>query len=207
VVRAVARLEERRGAPLPERFAALERRRLEEILTAWLELEKGREAFEVIQPEGEREGNVGGIHLAEAVEAFGYRFVGDEDVFLRLLGEREDERLVVSRGRAHNPRTQRQPREPLWVNMQEATGKLDVAREVRAQDDLGPAVRNQAVADIGLLCRGDDGLPVLAHFAREARWDAVLTVLVFGEHVVAFIKDEHVLQDLPRARIVLAQQE
>src|SRR5450759_1888055 len=105
VVREVARLEERRGAPLPERFAALERRRLEEILTAWLELEKGREAFEVIQPEGEREGNVGGIHLAEAVEAFGYRFVGDEDVFLRLLGEREDERLVVSRGRAHNPRT------------------------------------------------------------------------------------------------------
>jgi len=60
---AIARLEARRGAPLPERFAQLERRRLEQLAAEWLEIEKQREPFEVMQPEGEQEAEVGGIRF------------------------------------------------------------------------------------------------------------------------------------------------
>src|ERR1039457_6769906 len=84
VARAVTRVEERRGAPLPERFAVLERRRLEEILTAWLELEKGREAFEVIQPESERDGSVSGIHFKVKIDRID-----------RLTGHGDGERDVI----------------------------------------------------------------------------------------------------------------
>ena len=65
---AVARLEERLGAPLPERFAALEHRRLEHIVTDWLEIEKRREPFEVVKPEGERNAEVGGIHFKVKID-------------------------------------------------------------------------------------------------------------------------------------------
>ncbi len=60
---AVGRLEERRGAPLPERFAQLERQRLERLTAEWLELEKQREPFEVLEPETDREAEVGGIQF------------------------------------------------------------------------------------------------------------------------------------------------
>jgi ATP-dependent helicase/nuclease subunit B len=60
---AIARLEDRRGAPLPERFAQLERRRLERLAAEWLEIEKLREPFEVVEPEDEREPEVGGIRF------------------------------------------------------------------------------------------------------------------------------------------------
>jgi probable DNA repair protein len=66
--RAVARIEERRGAPLPERFAALERRRLQQLVTEWLEQEKRREPFEVVQPEKGREAEVGGIRFRVRID-------------------------------------------------------------------------------------------------------------------------------------------
>src|ERR1039457_5257554 len=42
------------GVDLPQRFSELESRRLERLLGGWLEIERQRSAFEVIQPEGER---------------------------------------------------------------------------------------------------------------------------------------------------------
>ncbi len=60
---AIERFQARRGAPLPERFAQLERRRLEQLAAEWLEIEKQREPFEVVQPEGEQEAEVGGIRF------------------------------------------------------------------------------------------------------------------------------------------------
>jgi probable DNA repair protein len=68
VASAVERTERHRGAPLPERFAALERRRLEQIVSDWLEIEKRREPFEVIRPEGERDAEVGGIHFRVKID-------------------------------------------------------------------------------------------------------------------------------------------
>ncbi len=60
---AVERLEERRGAPLPERFAELERRRLERLTAEWLNVERSRAPFEVLEPEVNREAEVGGIRF------------------------------------------------------------------------------------------------------------------------------------------------
>ena len=68
VASAVARLEQRLGVPLPERFAAIECRRLEHIITEWLEIEKLRQPFEVVKPEGEREAEVGGIHFKVKID-------------------------------------------------------------------------------------------------------------------------------------------
>jgi probable DNA repair protein len=68
VAHAVTQFQDRRGAPLPARFAALERRRLEQIVSEWLELEKRREPFEVVEPEGGRDAEVGGIHFKVKID-------------------------------------------------------------------------------------------------------------------------------------------
>lgn len=61
VRKAIARLERGTGAKLPERFALLETQRLEGLVLAWLELEKERGPFEVIQPEEGQYAELGGI--------------------------------------------------------------------------------------------------------------------------------------------------
>jgi probable DNA repair protein len=81
VAMAVERFANDRGAPLPERFAALERRRLERIVSDWLELEKLREPFEVIKPEGERDAEVGGIHFRVKIDRID-RIIGERDVII-----------------------------------------------------------------------------------------------------------------------------
>ncbi|MFH1573025.1 MAG: PD-(D/E)XK nuclease family protein [Acidobacteriota bacterium] len=65
---AIARLEQERGVSLPERFAELERKRLEHLVIEWLELEKTREPFEVVQPEGERYAEVSGIRCKVKID-------------------------------------------------------------------------------------------------------------------------------------------
>jgi probable DNA repair protein len=59
---AIERLERSIGGEIPQRFALLESRRLERLVSAWLDIEKQRGAFEVIQPEGERYADLSGIH-------------------------------------------------------------------------------------------------------------------------------------------------
>ena len=81
VASAVRRFEEERGAPLPGRFASLERRRLERIVNDWLELEKRREPFEVIKPEGECEAEIGGIHFRVKIDRID-RIAGERDVII-----------------------------------------------------------------------------------------------------------------------------
>ena len=81
VASAVRHFEEDRGAPLPERFAALELRRLERVVNDWLELEKRREPFEVIKPEGERDAEVGGIHFRVKIDRID-RIAGQRDVII-----------------------------------------------------------------------------------------------------------------------------
>ena len=61
VRKAMGRLERDTGAELPERFGALDAQRLEGLVTAWLELEKERGPFEVIQPEEGSSAELGGI--------------------------------------------------------------------------------------------------------------------------------------------------
>jgi probable DNA repair protein len=68
VVRAVERWEEERGSPLPERFAALERQRLERLMSEWLEYEKQREPFEVLPPEEERYVEVSGVRARVKID-------------------------------------------------------------------------------------------------------------------------------------------
>ena len=65
---AISKLQDNQGAPLPDRFAALERRRLKRLISDWLEIEKKREPFEVVQPEGERHAEVGGIRFKVKID-------------------------------------------------------------------------------------------------------------------------------------------
>jgi len=60
---AIERLRGYSGREIPQRFAELEYRRLERLLGDWLEIERQRSAFEVVQPEGERYADLGGIHV------------------------------------------------------------------------------------------------------------------------------------------------
>ncbi len=58
---ALQALSERRGDPLPERFAQLEEQRLACILGEWIEAEKRRQPFTVVESEGERYVTAGGV--------------------------------------------------------------------------------------------------------------------------------------------------
>jgi ATP-dependent helicase/nuclease subunit B len=61
VLRALDALADRRGSPLPPRFAALEQKRLEARVLEWLAVERDRSPFTVVQPEGERHAELGGV--------------------------------------------------------------------------------------------------------------------------------------------------
>jgi ATP-dependent helicase/nuclease subunit B len=58
---AIAAVSERRGDPLPERFGALEEQRLGRILGGWMEAEKNRQPFTVIESEAEHYAVAGGV--------------------------------------------------------------------------------------------------------------------------------------------------
>ena len=61
---ALARLAEQRGASLPERFERMERRRLTELATEWLGIERQRQSpFRVVAAERRRQVEVGGLTL------------------------------------------------------------------------------------------------------------------------------------------------
>jgi probable DNA repair protein len=65
---AIQALSERRGDPLPERFAALEEQRLARILGEWIEVEKRRQPFTVVASEGERYADAGGVRCRVKVD-------------------------------------------------------------------------------------------------------------------------------------------
>jgi len=68
VASAIRSLAEDRGSELAPNFAAIEQSRLESLLRNWLELEKHRAPFEVIQPEGERYAELGGIRFKVRID-------------------------------------------------------------------------------------------------------------------------------------------
>jgi ATP-dependent helicase/nuclease subunit B len=66
---AITRLEQNRGSALPKSFAALERERLRQLITDWLEIEKNRQQpFEVISPEKEKYAEVSGIRFKVKID-------------------------------------------------------------------------------------------------------------------------------------------
>ena len=66
---AITRLERHRGSTLPKGFAALERERLRQLISDWLEIEKDRQQpFEVISPEEEKYAEVSGIRFKVKID-------------------------------------------------------------------------------------------------------------------------------------------
>jgi probable DNA repair protein len=65
---AIARLEQDAGGAIPERFAGLEKRRLEHLVSGWLEVEKLRGRFEVTRPERDSYADLGGIHARVKID-------------------------------------------------------------------------------------------------------------------------------------------
>lgn len=84
---ALARFEQERGSALPPRFADLERARLQRLLTDWLEFEKKREPFEVVQPEGERFAEVSGIRFKVKIDRIDRLSDGREAIIDYKTGE------------------------------------------------------------------------------------------------------------------------
>jgi probable DNA repair protein len=179
VARAVTRVEERRGAPLPERFAVLERRRLEEILTAWLELEKGREAFEVIQPEGERDGNVGGIHFKVKIDRID-RIAGERDVII-------DYKTGLTSIRSWETERPEEPQLPLYSVVY---GERPLAAVLFAQLKTGE-LKFKGVKDDAVVIPGADSGDLAA---RITEWRNVM------EHLAAEFRAGHAEAD-PKAPV------
>ena len=65
---AIQALSERRGDPLPERFAALEERRLTGILGEWMEAERKRQPFTVMECEADHYATAGGVRAKVKVD-------------------------------------------------------------------------------------------------------------------------------------------
>ncbi len=65
---AIAHLERNRGSALPRSFAALERARLRQLITEWLEIDKNRQPFEVTRPEEEKFAEVSGIRFKVKID-------------------------------------------------------------------------------------------------------------------------------------------
>ena len=64
--RALERVE--RDRPLPAGFAALERQRLRRLAAEWLEVDREREPFEVIEPEEEKFAETGGVRFRVKID-------------------------------------------------------------------------------------------------------------------------------------------
>jgi ATP-dependent helicase/nuclease subunit B len=84
---AIARFERDRGSALPGRFAALERDRLRQLIADWLEIEKHRQPFEVVQPEGERFAEVSGIRCKVKIDRIDRLSDGREVIIDYKTGE------------------------------------------------------------------------------------------------------------------------
>jgi probable DNA repair protein len=65
---AINRFELERGTALPKRFASLERERLRKLMVEWLEFEKFRPPFEVVQPESELFAELNGIRFKVKID-------------------------------------------------------------------------------------------------------------------------------------------
>jgi probable DNA repair protein len=65
---AMARFNLERGTTLPRRFAEPEQERLRQLIADWLEIEKARQPFEVVRPEGERFAEVSGIRCKVKID-------------------------------------------------------------------------------------------------------------------------------------------
>ena len=68
VKRAIDWIATHRGDALPEKFAALERKRIERLIHEWLDIEKQRAPFAVLEFESERYAEAGGIRCKVRVD-------------------------------------------------------------------------------------------------------------------------------------------
>ena len=68
VAGAMASIERLRGERLPEAFAAIEQERLEDLLGKWLELEKRRAPFTVLESERTRTAEAGGVRCEVKID-------------------------------------------------------------------------------------------------------------------------------------------
>jgi ATP-dependent helicase/nuclease subunit B len=84
---AITRFERERGSAIPVRFAALERERLRQLIAEWLAIEKTRQPFEVIQPEGERFAEVSGIRCKVKIDRIDRLSDGREVIIDYKTGE------------------------------------------------------------------------------------------------------------------------
>jgi len=158
---AIARIEDDRGAPLPARFSALEQQRIERVVVEWLELEKTRPPFEVIQPEGERRGELKGVRFRVRIDRIDRLADGREVIVDYKTGSPS----------VHSWDTERpeEPQLPLYSTMHEAP----LAGVLFGQVKTGQC-RFMGLVDEGVMIPGAEATDLRA---RIDAWRVVLETL------------------------------
>ncbi len=128
---AVARLRERRPGVLEGRFAELERARLEHLARDWLELEKGREDFEVVAREDKRTLTAGGLEFSGRIDRMD-RLSDGKDAAAHLLIDYKTGRQLSPRAWMGERPTE--PQLPLYaVNAPEEVAAVAYAKVRRGE--------------------------------------------------------------------------
>lgn len=156
VDRAIERFERER--PLPARFAALERQRLRGLAAEWLEVDREREPFEVIEPEEEKFAETGGV-----------RFRVKIDRVDRLADGREmivDYKTGITTPRSWESDRPEEPQLPLYGTIHEKPLAGVLYARVRAGD-----LRFVGLVDDDVTLRGCEQIDL---GAQVDRWRAVL---------------------------------
>ncbi len=142
---ALAAIAARRKDPLPATFAAIERARLESLLREWLEIEKRRAPFRVVEHEGKRYAEAGGVRCEVRVDRIdrlddGREAIVDYKTGLPTLsswtGERPDEPQLPLYAASH----QGEVAAVLFAQLR--TGEL-AFKGYAAQDGLVPGVKGR----------------------------------------------------------------
>jgi RecB family exonuclease len=155
---AIERFERERGRPLPARFAALERQRLRRLTADWLEVDRERESFEVIEPEEDKYAETGGV-----------RFRVKIDRVDRLADGREmivDYKTGITSPRSWESDRPEEPQLPLYGTIHEKPLAGVLYARVRAGD-----LRFIGLVDDGVTLPGCEQVDL---GAKVDRWRAVL---------------------------------
>jgi probable DNA repair protein len=155
---AISRLENDRGGQLPPRFALLERQRLERLIAQWLEIEKSRKPFEVVQPEGERYAEMAGIRVKVRIDRID-RLPDDREVIIDYK---------TGSPNIHSWDTDRpeEPQLPLYSTIHETPLAAVLFAEVKPGE-----VRFRGLTDGAVVIPGADSTDLAA---RISEWRGVL---------------------------------
>src|SRR5712671_827315 len=99
----------------------------------------------------------------------GHDLIWNSHIFERLFWEREEKGLIVPHGKPDNRFPHWQFGYPAGLDLEEFTGKFDIARKITTQNHFETGIGDQTFADVGLLACRNDRFTVFPDFACQSR--------------------------------------